>query len=131
MRTYTIALALALVPSTAFGQNFSSVMQLGWDNQQVTQQIGGTSGFNTSTTVQIGSDNTASTTQTGGFNSSTIVQTGSGQTQTSVQTGYQGYSSVQGTSRNYSVSRTMTAGGGTITMHVEINGVDPLAAAPN
>jgi len=120
MRTQLLIAAFILVPTTAWGQNVSTVVQAGMDNVQITQQAG----RNFAATVQLGSGNGAVTGQDGVGNISAIVQIGEDHAQNHSQTDdHQGLGSVQVSSDHYSGSFSVTGGNAQsmVTLHVEVD----------
>lgn len=107
MRHFISVAALICLPLTAFGQNLSTTVQVGEDNQQVTTQLGA----NAALTMQVGSNNSSSINQNGRHNVAAVGQVGEGHVRTVDQTGDNlGYGSVQATHDYYSRSFSGTGG---------------------
>lgn len=119
MKTMLSLLALAgmlLMAPPAFAQNFSVVVQGGFDNEARTTQ----SGRAWASTTQLGNDNSAETVQSGNHVYSSIVQIGDGHERIHVQTeDYSAIGSVQVDAMHSSKTWTSTGGmaGGGVTLH--------------
>ncbi|SDY83959.1 hypothetical protein [Citreimonas salinaria] len=83
MHMHIAAALVAIAPGLSNAQNYSEVIQSGYGNSQATVQ----EGSSRSITIQIGSDNSANTTQSGKQNLSAIVQVGEGHERQHSQSG--------------------------------------------
>mgnify|MGYP001822561285 FL=1 len=118
MRRFISAAVLVCLPLTAFGQNLSTTVQVGEDNQQSTIQSGG----NAALTMQFGINNISSINQNVQRNFAAVGQVGEGHVRTVDQTGHGiGYGSVQATHDYYSRSFSGTGGNGFTSTTLDID----------